>query len=142
MINLLAETDTLISGNWIIAMIGAIAAGIALVVGKKQGRNEAENARDVLIKKPVPTIQTREEPHWATKPELNDHIERTDKQINAIWSAIKNERLTTTDALNRIHERVDAQVTAVAEIKGTVGEVKTILNQLVNLALHQSSGKS
>lgn len=140
MIDLLAnaaQTDPLISGNWIIALIGAVAAGIALVVGKIQGRKEVES-RDVTLKKPLPTLQTREEPQWATKPELENHIERTDKQFSEIWNAIQQERGVARESLSKIHSRIDFQSNATAAVQATVNEVRQTVSTLLDLALHRN----
>lgn len=131
-----APADPMISGNWIIGLIGAIAAGIALVVGKMQGRKEAES-RDVKIQKPVPTIQTREEPRWATKPELEELGERTDKQIGEIWTAIQSERGVARESLSRIHTRIDSQANATAAVQATINEVKHTVGKLLDIALHR-----
>lgn len=64
-----AAPDPMISGSWIIAVIGAIAAGIALVVGKKQGRAEAAD-NNVTIKQPVPTVPMSKVP---TPPTWDAH---------------------------------------------------------------------
>lgn len=140
MIPMLAEaSDTLVSGNWIIAVIGAIAAGIAHVVGRKVGRNEGENSRDVLIKKPVPTIQTREEPHWATKPELAEHVERTEQHFRDVWTAIESGRETSRVSLGKIHQRIDSQATATAAVQASVEEIRGLVGRLLDLALNRKS---
>lgn len=79
MMHILAETagtpDTLISGNWLIAVIGALASGIALVIGKRQGLKEATN--NVTLQAPVPTVPVREiklPPSWDAHHALVDRV--------------------------------------------------------------------
>jgi len=65
-----AAADPMISGNWIIGVIGAIAAGVALVLGKMQGRKEA--ARDVTLQAPVPEIPVKK---VYSPPTFSQHME-------------------------------------------------------------------
>ncbi len=143
--NLLAEAmhtaDPMISGEFVLKVIGAIFSGVLLLLGGRHiGKKEGETSRDVTVKKPVPTIQIREEAHWATKPELEDHIERTDKRIGEVWDAIQAERGIARTALGRIHERLDAQTKATATLQGCVEEVGKNVNLLLSRALNQKPG--
>lgn len=74
MISILAEVaaDPMVSGNWIIGVIGAIAAGIALVIGKKQGRAEAQDNNVTLQGQP---ISVKMEEHFVTRREF-DRLEK------------------------------------------------------------------
>lgn len=125
---LAAAEDPMISGKFIIGLIGAIATGIALVLGKMQGRKEAES-RDVSIKKPVPTIQVREEPLWATKPDLDAHIRRTDEQLKEIRQEMN------TDIVN-LHERINKHSSILSETKGKAEQIDGKVDKLLSLALH------
>jgi hypothetical protein len=76
----------MISGNWIIAVIGAIAAGIALVVGKRQGRAEAEE-NNVTLKHPVPTVpmsKVTTPPSWDAHVALCDRMTRQEITSNEL----------------------------------------------------------
>lgn len=64
-----ASPDTLISGNWIIAVIGALFTGAALLLGKMQGRREAS---ETTLKEPVPTVPTSK---VYTPPTFSQHQE-------------------------------------------------------------------
>ena len=84
----LAESapDAMISGNWLIGVIGAIAAGIALVIGKKQGRAEAEE-NNVTIKHPVPTVpmsKVSTPPSWDAHKALCDRMTRQEAISNEL----------------------------------------------------------
>lgn len=76
--------DAMISGNWIIAVIGAIAAGIALVIGKMQGRKEATETR---LTTPVPEVPTRKvstPPSWDAHTALVDRVSRQEQISNEL----------------------------------------------------------
>jgi hypothetical protein len=109
-----------------------------VVVGKIWEKKRAES-RDVTIKKPVPTVVTREEPAWATRPELVEHVERTEKQVAEVWDAIQTERGIAREALSRIHARLDMQSNATASLQGTVNEVKGSVGRLLDLALQRKA---
>jgi hypothetical protein len=129
--------DFQISGKWLIAVLVAIipVIGGVWLKGKSSGKNEVENA--VTLKKPVPTILTREEPAWATKPELVEHIERTERQIHDIWEAIQSERGIARTALSRIHERLDIQTKVTATLQGSVEEVSKNVSRLLDIAMNR-----
>lgn len=133
----IGNAGTMIPGEWIIGLIGAVATGIALVVGKLQGRKEAET-REVTVKKPMPTVEIREQDRWATRPELEEHKLRTDKQIKELHSRIEDDRATAREALGRIHSRIDNQSEATAELKGSVDGVAQNVDKLLTLALHRN----
>lgn len=145
MTQLLANTppqpDFMISGNWLLGAIIAVIPilGAVWIKAKQAGRTEAQEA-SVTVKKPVPTVTIREEPHWATKPDLDDHIDRTDKQFGEIWQAIQQERGIARTALSRIHERLDQQTTATATLQGSVEEVGKNVTLLLSRALNPKPG--
>jgi hypothetical protein len=137
-----AKPDFMISGNW---LIGALVVLIPVIggvwlKGRDVGRRLGENAREVTLKKPVPTVVTREEAAWATKPDLDEHINRTDKHFAEVWDAIQGERGIARVALGRIHERIDEQSLATARVQGTVDEVKSNVGKLLDLALNRKPG--
>lgn len=137
---MMANADAMISGDWVLKLVGALFTGAALVLGRYLGRKEIQNESSVTLKKPVPTIQTREEPAWATKPDLDDHIDRTDQHFKEVWEAIQGERGVARVALGRIHERIDEQSLATARVQGTVDEVKSNVGKLLDLALNRKPG--
>jgi hypothetical protein len=90
----------------------------------------------VTLKKPVPTIQTREEPAWATEPDLQDHVLWTRDEFKRVWGQFGIERTLHNDELTKIHDRINQQSQATATIKGTVEEIGQNVQQLLHLALH------
>lgn len=138
--NLLAEVtqagDPMISGNWLIALIGTLSTAAAAIIGKVLGQRQGENSREVTLKKPVPTVVTREEPQWATKPDLDEHIERTDKHFAEVWNRFESERGVARDSANNIHRRLDKQSEATAAVQASLNEVKETTGKLLDLALN------
>jgi hypothetical protein len=143
MMNLLAETVG--SGDGLVMSIGAIAAlGVAVaavVKAFKAGVAKGETSQTVTLKKPVPTIQTREEPHWATKPELDEHIQRTDKHFADIWLRFESDRSAARESANNIHKRLDKQSEATAGVQASLNEVKETTRTLLDLALHPEQSR-
>lgn len=130
------QPDPMISGDWVLKLIGALFTGVALVLGRYWGRREKENESAVTLKKPVPTIQTREEPAWATKPDLEDHVAWTRNEFGRVWGQFGTERNIDNEELNKIHERINQQSTTTATIKGSVEQIEKNVGQLLHLALH------
>lgn len=131
-----AGADPMISGEWLIKIIGAIFTGAALILGRYWGRKEKENESSVTLKKPVPTIQTREEAAWATQPDLEDHVGWTREEFKRVWGQFGVERALHNNELTAIHDRINVQSAATATIKGSVDEIGKNVEQLLHLALH------
>lgn len=90
-----AADDAMISGNWIIGVIGALASGGALLVGKWQGRKEA-----LTIKEPVPTVPTSKvstPPTWSDHKALAERVNRTEADILRIEGELKEMRVQQTN---------------------------------------------
>jgi hypothetical protein len=134
-----ANPDTLISGNWLIAIIGAIASGMALVIGKIQGRREGETSREVTLKKPVPTVRTQEEPQYVTLDDFNGHLRRIESSFSEIKDALDCERGIARTANSNIHKRIDSMSEKIGErlgkVEGTLAGVKDTTATLLDLAL-------
>ncbi len=131
-----ANSEPMVPGNWIIAVIGALSTAAALIIGKLQGRKEAES-REVTLKKPVPTVQTREEPRWATLPELEDLERRMMDLIREIKTRLEADRAAAREAHGNTHKRIDDIVQVLAELKGFTTQIDENVDKLLNLALHK-----
>lgn len=129
--------DFQISGNWIIALLVAIipVLGGVWIKAKQVGRTEAQDS-NVTIQKPVPTIQTREEPQWATRPDLDDHIGWTRNEFARVWGQFGTERTIDNEELTKIHDRINQQSLATASLKGSLEEIGKNVSQLLHLCLH------
>jgi hypothetical protein len=140
MMHLLAETaaapDTLISGNWIIGVIGALATAAALILGKLQGRKQGmqEATNNVTIQTPVPKfdVNTREEPEFVTHSQLNGHLGRIEDTFEEIKAALNSERGIARLANSNIHARLDKVMENQAESRGELKQINLNVQRLLN----------
>lgn len=137
MIRILAETaaavpDAQISGSVVVGIIGAITTLVVGVIGKlKIDQVKGETSREVTIKRPVPTVNIKEDPEYATKGELHE-----------VWVAIEANRQANHEELSKIYNRLNTQSGVVATLQGTMNEVKSTVNQLLSIAINgKSTGK-
>ena len=137
-----APADPQISGTWItgfvVAVIGAIAAGAAHLKGKAQGRAEAT---ETTIKSPVPVVTTRTEPRWAShedllsvKADLDELKGDMDRKLDKLLEGQQERGKVAREALNNVHRRMDASTEAVAELKGEVHQMSKNVERLLTLA--------
>jgi hypothetical protein len=81
--------DPMISGQWIIAVIGAAASAVALVIGKMQGRKEAQRT---TLESPVPEVPTRKvstPPSWDAHRALCDRVLRLEDDMKSLHQEVK-----------------------------------------------------
>jgi hypothetical protein len=138
-----AASDTMVSGNFItalvVALIGAAATAYARISGKKQGLEEATN--NVTIQSPVPTVRTKEEPEYVTMASFNGHLKRIEESIAGIESALENERGIARTANGNIHHRIDALSERLGErlskLEGTLSGVAETTRTLLEIALNK-----
>jgi hypothetical protein len=135
-----AAPDAMISGNWIIGVIGALASAGALILGKYQGRKEAQES-SVTLKKPVPTVVTRSEALFANKPDLDDHVGWTRNEFTRVWSQFGCERTMHNEELTKIHDRINQQSLATSNLRGSVEQIDKNVSQLLTLALNSKPAK-
>lgn len=129
-----ASPDPMISGNWIIAMIGAIAAGVALVVGKKQGRAEAAD-NNVTIKQPVPTVpmsRVTTPPTWSDHKALADRVMRTESDILRVEGELKEMRITSTQEFQALmHAGADREQRIGDKIDGFARAIHSRIDEIL-----------
>lgn len=97
-----AATDTAISGNWLIAVIGAIASGAALIIGRMQGTRKA---RTTTIESPVPEVPTRKvstPPSWDAHRALCDRVSRNEEAIAEVRRDMADVRREVVDNYKEI----------------------------------------
>jgi hypothetical protein len=130
-----AGADALVSGDWVLKLIGAIFTGAALVLGRYWGRKESETTREVTLKKPVPTVRTQEEPRYVQREEFREHCDAASAEMRRIWEHFGVERKLANDELSKIHERLNFQSQATSELKGSLDQVQANVKSLLDLAL-------
>jgi hypothetical protein len=101
MMNLLAETavagDPMISGNWIIVLIGAIASAVVAI--SRVQVNRARKSR-VTLEEPVPTVPTKKvssPPSWDQHVALVERVSKLERGLTEIFNegARREERLSS-----------------------------------------------
>jgi hypothetical protein len=141
--NTAAGADPMISGEWLIKIIGAIFTGVALVLGRYWGRKEAANESSVTIKPPVPRldVNTKEEPEFVTHGQLNGHLSRIEDTFEEIKEALNSERSIARLANGNIHKRIDALSERLGErlssLEGKTDGVAQNVDKLLDIALNR-----
>lgn len=135
--------DPMISGNWLIAVIGALASAGALFWGKRQGKKEAQET-EVTLKQPVPTVRTQEEPEFVTMAEFNGHLRRIEHTFTEIKEALDSERGIARTANGNIHKRIDAMSERLGDrlskLEGSAEAIAETTSKLLDLALGKKPG--
>lgn len=142
MMNMLAEVTRGFDGVTVgVGAITALGIAIAAVVkAYRSGVQKGSSTTETTLKKPVPTLTVREEAQWATKPDLDDHIERTDKHFAEVWNRFESERGVARDSANNLHRRLDKQSEATAAVQASLNEVKETTGKLLDIALNRKPG--
>jgi hypothetical protein len=125
----------MLSATAVTAIIGAITTLVVGVIGKLKVDQAKAQASDVTLRKPVPTIETREKPVLVTKTDLDAHLNRIDgtiKEVKDSQVAYSNTNRVQTDQL---HHRLNDQVKALSRMEGTLSSVQETTNTLLHLAL-------
>lgn len=133
-----SQPDFMVSGNWIIGMMIAIipVLGGVWIKAKQAGRTEATDS-NITLKKPVPTIQTREEQRYVAREEFSSRMAGLEETTEKIWEQFKTERLIWNREIEILNQRMGAQTQATAELQGTVHEVNKTVGQLLAIALNR-----
>ena len=136
-----APVDSLVSGNWIIAVIGAVASGAALFWGKSQKdeKDKAMNMKTTIEDQPV-GIRVHED--FVTHGELSEHIGRIEGDISGIMIAMEGERGIARIANGNLHKRMDSMSEnlggRMGKIEGTVEGIKGNTDKLLDIALNHN----
>ena len=128
--------DPMISGNWLIGALIALipVIGAVWIKGKAAGRTEASD-NNVTLKKPVPTIQVREEQRFVGRDEFVELTARMTVEHTKLWSQFAEERKIWNHEIEGIQRRQDTQSIAIASLQGTVDEINKTVGTLLSIAL-------
>ena len=141
MIAMLAQVvpaaDPLISSNAVIGIIGAVTTLVVGVIGKMKIDQARAQANDVTLKRPVPTIETREKPVLVTRSDLDANLTRIDGAIAEAKDAHQKCQAYQSTQRDHIHRRLDDQVKALARMEGTLEGVNQTAKTLLDLALNR-----
>lgn len=137
MMTILAEaatSDPMISGNWLIALVGAISTGAVAIIGKmKVDQAKRTKTATVVENQPlsVAVVDT-----LATKEEMRELEARLVSEIKKLESAIANERSVARIANGNLHARIDKSAEGIAEMKGQLTQMNANLNRLLDLVMN------
>lgn len=140
MIPFLAEAtttaaDPMISGNWILALIGALASAGTLIYGKAQGRKEGREKRSVTLEDQPIGFSHHSPP--ATQAELSDLKRDMDGRLAKIENTLSEERSIARTANGNLHARIDKSTEALAEVKGEIRQIGDNVSRLLELAMRK-----
>jgi len=130
-----APADAMISSTAVAGIIGAITTLVVGIIGKLKVDAARSQTNDVTLKKPVPTVETREKPVFVTRADLDAHLTRMDGSIRTLHESHEARTRYENEQRGNIHHRLDDQVKALARMEGTLEAVKETSNTLLNLAL-------
>lgn len=119
-----------LSGGAVVGIIGAISTLVVGIIGKLKVDQARNQSNDVTIKRPVPTVETREKPVLAIKADVDSAIKRIEDQHNKCQQYQGEQRAN-------IHHRLDDQVKALARMEGTLASVQQTTSTLLDLALQK-----
>jgi len=126
--------DTMISGSWIIAAIGAVSTAAVGIIGKmKVDEAKRTKTSTVLENQPlaVSLVDT-----LATKDELRELEARLVSEIKKLEAAIANERSVARIANGNLHARIDKSTEGIAEMKGQLTQMNANLNRVLDLMIN------
>lgn len=126
--------DPMISGNWIITLIGALVSGAALLLGKAQGKKEAREKRSVTLED-QPISFAHQSPA-ATQAEVGELKRDMDGRLSKIETALAEERSIARNAIGNLHARIDKSTEALAEVKGEIRQIGDNVSRLLELAMN------
>jgi NH3-dependent NAD+ synthetase len=122
--------DAMLPTSAVVGIIGGITTLVVAVIGKMKVDQAKAQSNDVTLKKPVPTIETREKPIYAIKDDVEDAMRRI-QETHAACRAYQGEQRAN------IHHRLDDQVKALARMEGTLASVQQTTTTLLDLALNK-----
>jgi hypothetical protein len=129
-----ADADQMISGQWLIGAIGAVATGIALVVGKTQGRRQARAETTTLIEgQPISVAMASK---MVTKDELAELENRLVTEIKKLEQALGKERDVARTANGNLHARIDKTSDSLNLMRGEIGQMNANLSRLIDLSMN------
>lgn len=128
------EPDQMISGKWIIAVIGALATAASLVIGKAREKQAHERGlRDGRTKVEVEgSLHTKEHVELVTKGQLDEHLERIEGNFKEIKHSLDSERGVAREALRRTHERLDTVMDNQAVSRGELKQINLNVQRLLD----------
>ena len=132
------QADSMVSGNWIIGVIGALASAGALILGKMQGRKEAQRT---TLESPVPEIPTRKgftPPSWDAHVALCDRVTRQEAISNEMRHDLSEVR---KDMANQYRELIQAGQERERNISDKLEGVARGIHHRIDEAINHKSNR-
>jgi uncharacterized protein YPO0396 len=120
--------------GWVTAFVVAVLGAVLGPKLKSKWKEEAVKDAKVTIHPPVPTINVKEEVELVTKDELEEHLQRIEKNFEEIKETLKSERNVARQANGNLHARIDKATEQLAEVKGELTGIGKNLALLLELA--------
>lgn len=131
-----AGADPMISGNWLIAAIGALSTAAAALVGKLKLDQVRRDRTSTRIEGQPLTIAMVDA--LATKEELKDLEGRLVAELKKLETSLNSERGVARVANGNLHARIDKTVESLAEVRGELTQINANLNRLIDLAVKRT----
>jgi hypothetical protein len=133
--------DAMISGNWIISAIGAIATACALFWGKTQhdtAKAAVTKTKTTLENQPIGIAV---EKALATAEEMQALEHRIEDELTEIKVSLRDERTAARIAQGNTHARIDKMMEGQAEARGELKQINTNLNRLLERSMKGPSAR-
>ena len=118
-----AAADPMISGNWLLGLLGALTTAAVAIIGKLKV--------DAAKREKSSVVET-----LATKDEMRALEDRLVAEIKKLEGAISKERDIARTANGNLHARIDKSAEALAAMNGQLIQISANLNRLIDLALN------
>lgn len=127
--------DPMISGTWLIGIIGALSTAAVGIMGKVNV-DKARKQRSTIIENQPVGVRLEEQPDPpATKKELLALETRLTTELKKIEEALGKERDIARVANGNLHTRADKSVEVMAEMKGELKQISENVDRLLDLAM-------
>ena len=127
---LLALSDPLISGNWIVAVISALTSGAALFWGKSQ-KDQKDKAMESNVTIENQPLGISLEKALATVEQVEALEVRIEGQLSQIRITLKEEQNIARIANGNLHARLDKVIEAQAEHRGELRQINKNVERLL-----------
>ncbi len=135
-VQLLAEVagaDPMISGNWIIAIVGALTTAATGIIGKlKLDAARRDRTSTQIEGQPISVALVET---LATKAEMRDLEGRLVNEIKKLETVISGERSVARTAVGNLHARIDKTAEGLAATTATMTQLNANLNRVLDLLL-------
>jgi len=132
-----APPDAMLPTSAIVGIIGGITTLVVGIIGKLKVDQAKAQSNDITLKKPVPTIETREKPVFVSREDLEAHLKRIDGKVKEVSDAQMACQTYQASQRGHLHNRLDDQVKALARMEGTLASVQQTTTTLLDLALNK-----